>query len=109
MSGSGGHDHQSWSEEEVARAATQVTRRAIRRLDIFEWVVLAGALGIAAAGGYGVAWLIAPQMGLDFRTTWIATALLLFVVPGGIAIIRMNRNERTSTLDQTVHREEDDG
>lgn len=98
-----------WSEEEAARVAAKVTRRAIRRLDIFEWVVFAGALVVAILGGYGVAWLVAPQLGLDVRMTGIATALALFVVAGGIAIAQMRAAERTPTLGDTGHREEDDG
>lgn len=96
-------------EEAAARAAAEVTRRAIRRLDIFEWVIFAGALVIAILGGGIVASLIAPPLELDIRATWSVTALTLFLVAGGIAIVQTRKAERTSKPDQTGHREEDDG
>lgn len=83
----------SREDEEAARAAAEFTRRAIRRLDLLEWVIVMGALAIATVGGGAVAVLIAPPFGLDVRTTWIVTALLLFVVPGAIGIARVKRGE----------------
>ena len=96
------------AERETARLVGEVARRAIRRLDILEWVIFAGAFVLAISGGAAVAWLIVQSNELDFRTTWIVTSLLLFVIPGTIAITQIRRAERASALDEG-HREEDDG
>ena len=80
-----------------AQVAHEVAARAIRRLDILEWVILAGAAVLAVAGGAAVAWLIAPTVGFGFRTVWMVMSLLLFVVPGAIAIMRMRRDERDAS------------
>ena len=96
------------AERETARLLGEVARRAIRRLDILEWVIFAGAFAIAVLGGAAVAWLIAPFNGLDFRTIWMVTSLLLFVIPGAIVISQRRRAERASAANQG-HREEDDG
>ena len=77
-----------------AQAAHEVAARAIRRLDILEWVILGGAMVLAIAGGAAVAWLIAPTLAFGFRAIWAATSVLLFVVPGVIAITRMRKDER---------------
>ena len=49
-------------EERDAQIMHEVTSRAIRRLDVLEWVILAGAVVLAAGGGAAVAWLIAPTI-----------------------------------------------
>jgi uncharacterized membrane protein len=98
----------SRADQETARLVSEVARRAIRRLDILEWVIFGGACVIAITGGAGVAWLVVQSNELDFRPTWIVTSLLLFVIPGTVAITQMRRAERASALDDG-HREEDDG
>jgi hypothetical protein len=51
-----------------------------------------------------VAWLIAPTLPFQFRTTWIGTSILLFVLPGTFALARLRRSEREaqSTTHQTT-------
>ncbi len=98
----------SRAEQETARLVGEVARQAILRLDILEWVIFAGAFAIAIFGGAAVAWLIVPSNELDFRTTWIVTSLLLFVIPGAIAITRTRRAEGETVRDEG-HREEEDG
>ena len=80
--------------EREAQAAHEVAVRAIRRLDILEWVILAGAMLLAIGGGAAVAWLIAPTLAFGFRPIWTVMSVLLFVVPGVIAIRRMRKDER---------------
>ena len=77
-----------------AQAAHEVASRAIRRLDILEGVMIAGGAVLALVGGGVIALLLAGVAGLGFRTTWIVASLLLFVVPGGIAIIKIRREAR---------------
>jgi len=84
----------SRSDREAAQAAHEVAQRAIRRLDILEWVMVAGVAVIALLGGAGIAWLLAGMAGLSFRTLWMAASLVLFVVPGTIAMIKMRNDER---------------
>ena len=81
-------------EKEAAKATREVTRRAIRRLDILEWVILAAAAALAVVGGLVVAMLFVGRSGSGFRGTWIATSLLLLIVPGVIALARQRMDER---------------
>lgn len=99
----------SSADREAAQAARQVTRRAIRRLDILEWVIIAGAMLLATAGGALVAWVIGDSSGFGFRPTWVVVSLFLFVVPGSIALFRLRRDAATwrATTDRT--NEETDG
>ncbi len=98
----------SLSEREAARITSEVARRAIRRLDIFEWLVFAGTFALAIFSGAAVAWLIVGFNDPRFRTTWIVTSLLLFVIPGTIAIIQIRRADRASAVGKG-HREEGHG
>ena len=61
--------------------------RAIRRLNILEWVMLAGAAVMALLGGWVIAWLV-RGLGLPFRTTWTLASVLLFAVPGVSVLAR---------------------
>ena len=99
----------SRSEREAARAAAEVARRAIRRLDILEWVFLGGAVGMAVAGGGGVAWLVVPGGGSQFRAVWIMSSLLLFLIPGAIVLTRTKRADAARPLGRGAIGEEDDG
>ncbi|HIF22891.1 MAG TPA: hypothetical protein EYQ27_13540 [Gemmatimonadetes bacterium] len=83
-------------EERDAQIMHEVTSRAIRRLDVLEWVIL-------------VAWLIAPTIEPGFRPTWAVTSMLLFIVPGLIALIRMRRDKRDDRSNTQSKDEENDG
>lgn len=81
-------------EETAARLTREIASKAARRLDVLEWVILAGA-GLAAIGGGAlVAFLMRELSGWPFRLTWMVSALVLFVVPGAIALRRVRREER---------------
>jgi hypothetical protein len=66
--------------------------RAIRRLNALEYVILAVALVLAMAGGALVALLLSASLELAFRPVWLVSSLLLFLVPGFIALRREARN-----------------
>jgi uncharacterized membrane protein len=97
-------DSATRADRAAAKAASVVANRAIRRLDILEWLILFGAMLLATGGGAVVAWLIAPTLLFQFRTTWIGTSILLFVLPGTFALARLRRSEREaqSTTHQTT-------
>jgi uncharacterized membrane protein len=97
------------SREEEARQARKVVARAIRRLDILEWVGFAAAAGLAIGGGWAVAWLLQAPTGLAFRPTWVVASLVLFVVPGGISLMLMRREERKRLEEIRQRLEDEDG
>lgn len=107
-----GSGRTSAAEREAAQLAQVVTRRAIKRLDILEWVILFAGVGLAMLGGAVVAWIFAGMAGWDLRTTWIGASIVLFVVPGAVAVIKIRREEREDALRLAETRneeEEDDG
>lgn len=84
----------SRADQEAAARAHEVTQRAIRRLDMLEWVVFGVGAVVAMVAGAAVAWVLAGAAGWDFRSTWIAASLLLFVIPGAYAIMKIRKDER---------------
>ena len=81
-------------EREAAKATSEVARRAIRRLDVLEWIILATTAVIAVGGGGLVALLVVGRSAPGFRGTWIVTSLLLLIVPGAVVLVRHRREER---------------
>ena len=75
-------------EAERAKEARRIADRAIRRLDILEYVILLAAALMALLGGALVAWLLTALAGFSFRITWAISSLLLFVIPGGSVYLR---------------------
>jgi len=100
---------QSRAEREAAELTRAVAQRAIRRLDILEWVIFFGGAVLATVAGWIIAWLLEGIAGWDFRATWIGASILLFVVPGTIAIIKIKREEREDARRISASREGDDG
>ncbi len=92
-----------------AQVVHEVAARAIRRLDILEWVLLAAAMILAIGGGAAVAWLIAPTVDVGFRPIWMVMSVLLFVVPGVIAITRMRKDERDARAETQSKAEKEYG
>ncbi|MAM02239.1 MAG: hypothetical protein CMH51_01600 [Myxococcales bacterium] len=82
------------SDREAAARAQEVTQRAIRRLDLFEWLVWGVGALMALTAGAGIAWMMGVAAGWSFRPTWLVFSMLLFVIPGGVAIIQMRKDER---------------
>ena len=97
------------TDQEDVRVTQEVAARAIHRLNLLEWVILAGAGLIAMLGGPLVAWLIAAQLKVSFRLTWIGLSMLLLAVPGLIVILRSRRDESTSTVISKLKIKERDG
>ncbi len=73
----------------------EVMERAIRRLNILEYVILGAAAVLALVGGAVAAWLLNATLELPFRLSWAVVSLLLFVVPGGIVYARERRADGT--------------
>jgi uncharacterized membrane protein len=86
------------ADREAAALAHEVARRAIRRLDMLEWVIFAVGAVLATLGGAFIAWMLSTLGGWNFRFVWIGASLLLFVVPGTMAIVRIRREERAGAL-----------
>ena len=82
------------SDREAAARAQEVTQRAIRRLDLFEWVVWGVGALMALTAGAAMAWMMGVAAGWSFRPTWLVLSMLLFVIPGGVAIIQIRKDER---------------
>ena len=79
------------ADEKAARQVRSVARRAARRLEILEWVILGGAVLAATGGGALVAAVLSVTLGISFRTLWVVASVLLFAVPGGLALRRARR------------------
>jgi len=56
--------------------------KAIRRLNVLEYVILAAAFLLALGGGWAAAFILSTGTRLPFRLTWAVFSLLLLVVPG---------------------------
>lgn len=80
-------------DEREARLLHEVAARAVRRLDILEWVILAATALLATVGGAVLALLLAEPLGVSFRVLWVVASLLLFVVPGAVALRRAKGTE----------------
>lgn len=73
----------------------EVMERAIRRLGVLEYLFLGLAAIAALVAGALVAWLLQQEIGWNFRVTWAATAMLLFLIPGFISWWRVRKDEQT--------------
>ena len=69
----------------------EVMERAIRRLGILEHLFIGLAALSALVAGALVAWLLGQAVGLPFRPTWAASAILLFIIPAGISYWKARR------------------
>jgi hypothetical protein len=78
-------------DAEEIEAARKVTERALRRLNILEYVILFLALILALLGGAVVAWVVSPATDLSFRWIWTGASFLFFVLPGGFVYLRERR------------------
>ncbi len=78
-------------DSEDHRAAREVMNRAIRRLTILEWLILAGAALAAAVGGGLAALLVRGTLNLPFRFAWPIASFLLLAIPGLVVVVRGRR------------------
>lgn len=97
------------SREEQDEDLQEFMDRAIRRLNLLEYVFLGVALVLALLGGALVAWLVSLTVGLSFRWVWVGVSLLLFLVPGILVYLRefrpggKGRNHETQTEPKDIH------
>ena len=56
--------------------------RAIRRLSVFEYVILAASFALALGGGGLAAYLLSTGTRLPFRFTWAVVSMGLLIIPG---------------------------
>lgn len=80
--------------EKEARITREVAGRALRRLNVLEYLILLAALLLSLAGGALAAWVLEVALGAPFRISWAAASLLLFIVPGAFVYLRELRRER---------------
>jgi uncharacterized membrane protein len=97
------------ADADQARLASEVTRRAIRRLDVLEYVMFALGALLALGGGAVIAWVLSGLGLWDFRSAWIGASLVLFVVPGAITVMKIRREERAEALRSASNPEKNDG
>ncbi len=67
--------------------------RAVRRLNILEYCILAAAAAMSLGGGALVALLLNELTGAPFRVSWFVSSLLLFSVPGFFVFRRESRRD----------------
>ena len=72
-------------------------------------MILGGAGLIAVLGGALASWLIATQLKVSFRLTWIGLSMLLLAVPGLIVILRSGKDGSTSSVISKLKTKEKDG
>jgi predicted lysophospholipase L1 biosynthesis ABC-type transport system permease subunit len=69
------------ADGDAFRETRKDMERAIRRLNILEYVIMVAAVLVALAGGGLVAFLLSAGSELPFRPTWAVISLLLIAVP----------------------------
>jgi predicted lysophospholipase L1 biosynthesis ABC-type transport system permease subunit len=62
--------------------------RAIRRLNVLEYLILGFLVLVALLGGAAVAFMLSAGTDLPFRATWAVLSFLLLVVPGILVLGR---------------------
>ena len=91
---------------EDTRAARKVMTRAIRRLNVLEWILLAAAAVASLAGGWLAALLGRSALGLPFRATWMIASLLLFLIPGAMALLAERRSRNTAPTEEDARQDD---
>jgi uncharacterized membrane protein YqjE len=94
-------------EQEAAKATSEVARRAIRRLDVLEWLILGGAAALAIGGGALVAMILVGRASPAFRMTWMVTSVVLFVLPGAVALVRLRKEREREAAESTLGKRDD--
>lgn len=70
--------------------------RAVRRLNILEYVILVAAAGMSLGGGALVALLLRELTDAPFRILWFISSLVLFSVPGFFVLRRESQHHPSS-------------
>jgi uncharacterized membrane protein len=89
-------------KEDAAESAEvrKIAARAVRRLNVLEWVILAAAAFLAMLAGALAALMLRTALELPFRPTWIVASLVLFIVPATFSYLRARRME-TGRVERT--------
>jgi predicted lysophospholipase L1 biosynthesis ABC-type transport system permease subunit len=82
------------AEGDGFRGTREEMDRAIRRLNVLEYLILGVVILLALAGGAAVAFLLSAGTDLPFRATWAVLSFLLLVIPGVLVFGRDRRRER---------------
>jgi len=93
-------------EKEAAKVTSEVARRAIRRLDLIEWVILFGAAALSIAGGWLVASILVGREHESHRMVWMIVSVVLLVAPGAAALARFRQDKREEESER-LHTEDD--
>jgi hypothetical protein len=56
--------------------------RAVRRLEVFEWIILFGVAVFSVAGGALVAVLAGELLGAPMQVVWVLASVAFFGIPG---------------------------
>lgn len=94
------------------QAMRAALKRATRRINMLELIILSAAAIAALAAGWLAALLGERAFDLSFRRTWLIASLALFLLPALVALL-MEKRRRTSQAkpagEQTGQRPEGDG
>ena len=82
--------------------------RAIRRLNVLEYVILAAAFLLALAGGGAAAYILSAGTNLPFRLTWVLITFTLLIIPG-LLVFGRDYLKRRSHSAQTGEEQMDNG
>lgn len=69
-------------------------QRAIRRLNVLEYMIIVAAVALALAGGWVVAFLVSAGTDLAFRPTWAIVSLILIIIPAAAVFGRERMEEK---------------
>jgi uncharacterized membrane protein len=78
----------------ASQKVRQVAERAVRRLNVLEYVILAVAAVLALLAGAVAAFLLEAALGFPFRPTWAVASLALFCIPAAVAYLKEKRLDR---------------
>ncbi len=82
--------------------------RAIRRLSVFEYVILAASFALALGGGGLAAYLFSAGTNLPFRLTWAVVSMGLLVIPG-LFVFGRDYLERRGEDQPSIEEDREDG
>jgi len=104
-------EHDPSSEKKAAAVARVVAARAVRRLNVVEYLLIAAAGGLSLGAGAVAGFALEAVAGLPFRAMWAASSLLFFVIPGVVVFGRERRARRTdqTTMAGSLQKENDGG
>lgn len=91
--------------------AREALGRAIRRLNVLEYVILGTIALLSLLFGALIAFLGVQLLGVPFRLTWAVASILVFVIPAAVIWGREKRSEsrRSGGADDLTRTGENDG